>query len=111
MPAADGPPAETAGPIDPKAFRHQEIVFSLMMGVIAILSRDNPLITYPEILWTFEGLLGFNLAYHFLLKRQNGRWWIPLVSMAANVLLVTVILEFSGGYESYFWPMYLLPIF
>lgn len=105
------PGAEVPAAIDPKVFRYQEIVFSIMMGVIAILSRDNPLIVFPQVLWAFEALLGFNLAYHVLLRRYKNLWYVPLISVAANIVLASVIIAYSGDFASYFWPMYLLPIF
>ena len=99
-------PPRDAGP-----FRHQEIAFSIAMGVVAILSRDNPVVVYPQILWAFEALLAFNLAYHYVLKRHGAVWFVPLVSLAANLGLTTAVLSASGGSESFFWPMYLLPVF
>ena len=88
----------------------QEIVFCLCMGTVAILSRGNPSLVFPQILWAFAALLVFNLLYHLILRR-SGDWRIPLVSIAVNTVLITAVLAYSGGSASYFWPMYLLPIF
>lgn len=91
--------------------RRQEIAFSIVMGILAVLSRGNPLVSFPEILWAFEALLAFNFAYHFLLKRGLAASSAPFASTAVNILIVTLVLRWSGGADSYFWPMYLLPIF
>lgn len=93
------------------AFRHQEIAFSICMGAVALLGRDNPRFSSPGILWAFAGLLVFNLAYQLVLRKSGDAWYVPMVSMAVNMVLVTAVLAFSGGETSGFWPMYLLPIF
>ena len=72
--------------VDPNALHYQEIMFSIVMSVVAVLARGNPLVRFPDILWAFTGMLAFNLAYHRLL-----RTW--------------------GGDQSSFWPLYLLPNF
>ncbi len=96
--------------VDPNALRYQEIMFSLVMSVVAVLGRDNPLVLFPDILWAFAALLGFNLAYHRLLRR-GGVTGAPLVSVSVNVALCSLVLGLSGGDRSGFWPLYLLPIF
>ncbi|MBI2384467.1 MAG: response regulator [Elusimicrobia bacterium] len=96
--------------VDPNALQYQEIVFSLAMGVVAMLGRDNPLVRYPDILWAFAAMLAFNLGYHRLLRARGGTA-APLVSMAVNVALCSLVLGLSGGAQSSFWPLYLLPIF
>jgi signal transduction histidine kinase len=103
---------ELAAPaaVDPNALQYQEILFSLVMSVVAVLGRDGELVRSPEILWAFAAMLGFNLSYHRLLRRRGGST-PPLISMAVNVALCSLILAFSGGDQSSFWPLYLLPIF
>lgn len=101
------------GPTPPAqlAFRYQEIAFSICMGAVAIVGRGNPHFSSPGILWAFAGLLVFNLAYQLALRMHGEDWYVPMISMAANMVLVTAVLQWSGGEESAFWPMYLLPIF
>jgi signal transduction histidine kinase len=89
----------------------QEIAFSVCMGVVAVLSKGNPMLDFPEVLWAFAALLGFNLGYQILLRRRGEFWLVPMVSIAANAVLISLVLDTSGRWESYFWPMYLLPIF
>lgn len=101
---------KTTAPVDPNALHYQEVVFSLVMTVAAVLSRENPLLSFPGILWSFLGLLSFNLVYHVALRRGGSRW-VPLVSMAVNVGLISLVLAYSGGDQSPFWPLYLLPGF
>ena len=102
-------PARSAAARD--AFHYQEIAFSICMGAVAILGRDNPAYSSPGILWAFALLLAFNLGYQIVLRRKGELWVVPMVSMAVNTVLVTLVLSFSGGENSGFWPMYLLPIF
>jgi signal transduction histidine kinase len=92
------------------AFKNQEIAFSVCMAAVAILVRDNPDYS-PNLLWAFAGLMVFNLAYHVVLRRRGESWYVPMVSMAVNTVLVTSVLHYSGGPASPFWPMYLIPIF
>lgn len=92
-------------------WRAQEVAFSASMAVVAVFSRDNPQLVFPNVLWAFAALLAFNLAYHVALRRRGEYWAVPLVSMAVNMLLIAVVLTCSGGPDSYFWPMYLLPVF
>ncbi|MFA6091987.1 MAG: hypothetical protein WCU88_05135 [Elusimicrobiota bacterium] len=89
----------------------QEIVFSLSMGIVAVLSRDNPMLIFPNVLWAFAAVFVFNLGYQVLLRRKSEFWLVPMVSVAVNTVLVSLVLGCSGRAESYFWPMYLLPIF
>lgn len=96
--------------VDLHALRHQEVIFSLIMGVIALLSRENPLVRAPGILWAFAAMLAFNFAFHRALRAARGPA-APLVSVAANVLLASAVLACSGGPSSGFWPLYLLPVF
>ncbi|MCR4296983.1 MAG: hypothetical protein NUW21_15740, partial [Elusimicrobia bacterium] len=93
------------------AFRYQEIAFSICMGAVALLGRDDPQFSSPGILWAFAGLLVFNLGYQLALRKGGDVWYVPMASMAVNMLLVTAVLAYSGGESSGFWPMYLLPIF
>lgn len=92
------------------AFRHQEIAFSVCMAGLAVLVRDNPEYS-PHLLWAFAALLSFNLAYQLALRRRGETWYVPMISMAANTVLVTLVLGLSGASDSPFWPMYLIPIF
>lgn len=93
------------------AFRYQEIAFSICMGAVAVVGRGNPHFHSPGILWAFAALLVFNLAYQLALRTHGEDWYVPMISMAVNMVLVTAVLNWSGGEESAFWPMYLLPIF
>jgi|CXWL01.1.fsa_nt_gi signal transduction histidine kinase len=100
----------TCAAVDPNALHYQEIMFSIVMSVVAVLARDNPLVRFPDILWAFALLLAFNLGYHRLLRTRGGAV-VPLVSMAVNVVLCSVVLSLSGGDQSNFWPLYILPSF
>jgi signal transduction histidine kinase len=96
--------------LDPQSLNNQEVLFSLVMTVVSVVSRDNPLVRFPDILWAFAAMLGFNLAYHRMLRRSAGAV-APLVSIAVNVALSSLVVAYSGGAQSSFWPLYLLPVF
>lgn len=94
-----------------EAVRTQEVAFSASMAVVAVLSRDNPAFLFPQVLWAFAALFTFNLGYHAALRRWGESPVVPLASMGVNTVLVSWVVHASGGLESYFWPMYLLPVF
>lgn len=102
---------KTGTPPAQAAFKYQEIAFSICMGSVAVLGRDNPQFSSPGILWAFAGLLAFNLVYQLALRVRGDVWYVPMASMAVNMVIVTAVVAHSGGENSGFWPMYLLPIF
>ncbi|MFI5344913.1 MAG: histidine kinase dimerization/phospho-acceptor domain-containing protein [Elusimicrobiota bacterium] len=102
---------EAAPAAEANALAYQEILFALVMTLVAVLNRENELVRYPEILWAFILMLAFNLSYHVFLRRRRDSVVVPLVSAAVNVALVSLVVAFSGGDLSRFWPLYLLPIF
>lgn len=89
----------------------QEALFSVFMGLVALLGRGNPLLQFPDVLWAFGALLAFNLVYHWVLAKWSDRWEVSFVSVTVNSLLISGVLYASGGSDSSFWPLYLLPIF
>ena len=89
-----------------------EIVFSVFMVAIAYFYRDNSLIVYPKILYFFLLLMGANFVFNQLLRKRLSvsLWAIDLI-LVFNLWVITGILYYSGGGNSYFWVLYLLPIF
>jgi signal transduction histidine kinase len=92
------------GPVD-------GVVFALIMIVAAFLGRENPRFVYPEILYCFLALLAFNLVNFLMLPRLLSQPCRSALVVAANIFLLTLVLRYSGGSESYFWVLYLLPVF
>ena len=92
------------GPID-------GVVFALIMVVAAFLGRENPRFVYPEVLYCFLGLLAFNLINFSILPRLLSQSRRPPLAVASNIFLLTLVLRYSGGSGSYFWVLYLLPMF
>jgi len=89
-----------------------ELVFSVFMVGLAYLYRDNPVIAYPRILYFFLLLLSSNFVFSWLLRRRASvsLWLLDLI-LAVNFLIITGVLYSSGGGSSYFWVLYLLPVF
>ncbi|MDD2805285.1 MAG: HAMP domain-containing sensor histidine kinase [Elusimicrobiales bacterium] len=89
-----------------------ELLFLVFMLGIAFLLRGNPLIVYPDILYLFLMLTGGNLLFNLLAPRlRGGEAWVVELALLLNMLLATDIIKASGGGESYFWVLYLLPVF
>lgn len=89
-----------------------ETVFLVFMLAIAFFMRGNPLIVYPDILHLFLLLMVSNLLFNWFAPRMGRReaWLVELV-LLLNMLIITGIVRVSGGSESYFWVLYLLPLF
>ncbi len=89
-----------------------ETVFSVFMVALAWLYRGNPLIVYPAVLYCFLILLGSNLVFNYLLRSRTAvnTWLVDLI-LLVNFWTITAILVYSGGGDSYFWVLYLLPVF
>jgi signal transduction histidine kinase len=95
----------------PNGFGADGIAFSVIMAIAAFLGRENPRFNHPQILWSFLALLSFNLLHFAWISRRRGPRLAGFISAAANLALVTAVLFHSGGRQSYFWVMYLLPVF
>ncbi|HAT71464.1 MAG TPA: hypothetical protein DCS63_01435 [Elusimicrobia bacterium] len=89
-----------------------EVVFSVFMVALAYFYRSSPQVSYPRILYFFLLLLGSNFVFNYLLKRRASvsLWLIDLI-LLANFWIITGVLYYSGRGESYFWVLYLLPVF
>jgi len=96
--------AWTGGPVD-------SVVFAVLMVAAAFLGRENPHFVYPEVLLGFLALLGFNLVNFSVLPRFLGGHRRAALSVAYDILFLSFIVKHSGGPESYFWVLYLLPVF
>lgn len=96
-------------------FTHQshryETIFCMFLLAIVFLWRDNTHMVYPNILYMFAGLLSFNLAAGWILKRWPTRADAAAGIVVGNCALVTGILAHSGGADSNLWVLYLLPIY
>lgn len=89
-----------------------EMLFLVFMLGIAFLLRGNPSIVYPDILYQFLLLMGGNLLFNILAPRLKGREaWVVELTLLVNMLVTTDIIRASGAGESYFWVLYLLPVF
>lgn len=91
---------------------YYEVIFSIFMIALAYFYRSSPQITYPLILYFFLVLLGSNFAFNYLLRRRESVniWLIDLI-LLANFWVITGVMYCSGRAESYFWVLYLLPVF
>ncbi|OGS12818.1 MAG: hypothetical protein A2234_05945 [Elusimicrobia bacterium RIFOXYA2_FULL_58_8] len=89
-----------------------EVLFSVFMVALAYFYRQNPLISYPEVLYLFMSLLAANFAFNrFFSERNRVSLWLVDAMLLANIAIISAILVKSGGHLSYFWVLFLLPIF
>ena len=89
-----------------------EVIFAVFMIALAYFYRDNPQIVYPRILYFFLLLLGSNFFFNYLLRRRAAvNLWLIDVILLVNFWVITAVLYYSGRGASYFWVLYLLPVF
>lgn len=89
-----------------------EVVFSVFMIAIAYFYRSSPQIVYPRILYFFLLLLGLNFFFNYLLRRRASvNLWLVDLILLVNFWVITGVVYYSGGESSYFWVLYLLPVF
>jgi signal transduction histidine kinase len=93
-----------SGPVD-------GTVFAVLMAAAAFLGRENPRFVYPEVLFSFLLVLGFNFLNFSVLPRFMRESRRAALAVANNIVLLSVVVHFSGGPQSYFWVLYLLPVF
>lgn len=89
-----------------------EVVFAIFMVALAYFYRNSPQIEYPTILYFFLLLLGANFAFNWALRNRAAvnLWLLDLV-LLSNFWIITGVVYYSGGGSSYFWTLYLLPVF
>ncbi len=89
-----------------------EIIFPVFMAAIVYFYRYNPRIAYPRILYFFLLLMISNIIFNNLLRnRVSLSLWVVDLTLLFNLWVITGVLYYSGGGQSYFWVLYLLPIF
>jgi signal transduction histidine kinase len=101
----------TRRPNDASLGLAESAAFAIMMALAAYLGRENPRFAHPQILWDFLGLLTFNLLNFSALPGRLAPLVRARVAAGVNTLLISLIILHSGGRESYFWVMLLLPLF
>ncbi len=89
-----------------------EVVFSVFMIALAYFYRNNTQIVYPRILYFFLMLLSSNFIFSYLLRRRASvNMWLLDLILLVNFWIITGVLYYSGRGDSYFWVLYLLPVF
>ncbi|MFH1725447.1 MAG: HAMP domain-containing sensor histidine kinase [Elusimicrobiota bacterium] len=89
----------------------QEHIFVLFMLGLAFLYRQNPGMVYPHVLILLFVLLTYNFAQHRLLRHISHTHVFHAFSMIANALVLGAVMHYSGGKDSSFWVLLLMPLF
>lgn len=90
--------------------RYQSM-FCIFLLALVFLYRENSQIIYPQIMFLLALLLAFNLGAGWVLGRWGHRQIAAVNVVIGNCAIITAILAHSGGSESVFWVLYLLPIY
>ncbi|HOL62784.1 MAG TPA: HAMP domain-containing sensor histidine kinase [Elusimicrobiales bacterium] len=89
-----------------------EFIFALFMFVMAFFFKDNSDVKTPEILYSLFVLMSINFFSNRYLKNKTEiNVFILLTITFLNTLTVFSVISFSGGINSYFWVLLLLPVF
>ena len=79
----------------------------------ALLSYDSvPLfLTGPQLLFLLLAtavVASYNLVFQFRYEVVRNLRWVDHLQIVLDLMFVTVVIHFSGGGVSWFWPVYLL---
>lgn len=91
--------------------RRHEAVVCVALAALVYLSRGNPDLVFPDILYLVLLLLGLSLASVAALRRWPGRPAASALFTMAHAAVVAALVEKSGGERSLLWVLYLLPIY
>ncbi len=83
----------------------------IVMGVLAILAKDNPRLVFPQALYLFLALLASSLATSLSIRLAPRRLWLHGLCVVAGFASIAGLQEWSGGADSDLWTLYLLPVF
>jgi len=85
-----------------------------IVGVTALWIDASPMQFLDSIIIPINALI-FVIVYNFIFARLNARLAnlavASMLQLVFDVLVVTVLVYYSGGVESWFWVVYLLIIF
>src|SRR5262245_29189915 len=96
---------------DAAVSRRYETIFVIFLLALVFLYRDNTNLVYPQILYLFVFLLGLNLSAGWALRKWPTHPWVATSITLGNCGVLTAVLAYSGGPDSNFWVLYLLPIY
>ena len=89
-----------------------EMLFSIFMVALAYLYRENSMLEFPAVLYLFMSLLAANFAFNRLFsERAKVSLWLVDAMLLSNIGVIAAILAKSGGHLSFFWVLFLLPVF
>ena len=86
-------------------------LFAACVGGFFFLSRFGFFLSAWQLFFlcaSVAGVAAYNCAYHFFYQKISR---IPLVDhcqVFLDIIFVTIIIHFSGGAASWFWPVYLI---
>ncbi len=86
-------------------------LYGLFAGCTFSLSRYGFFLSRQQILFIFLSILVvacYNSLYHFFYARIRHLRYIDRLEILLDFLFVTVLIHFSGGAASWFWPVYLI---
>lgn len=91
--------------------RRHEAMVCVALAALVYLSRGNPDLVFPDILYLVLLLLGLSLASVAALRRWPGRPAASALFTMAHAAVVAGLVEKSGGDRSLLWVLYLLPVY
>jgi PAS domain-containing protein len=86
-------------------------VYGACAGSFFYFSRYGFFLTSSQQFFLFASVaavISYNSAYHFFYERISHIGFIDHVQILLDILFVTILVHFSGGADSWFWPVYLI---
>jgi diguanylate cyclase (GGDEF)-like protein/PAS domain S-box-containing protein len=88
-------------------------VYSVYAGSIYFFSRYGFFLSDSQFVFLFGSALAvvsYNFVYRYYYERIAGLRFVDHLPIILDLLFVTVLIHFSGGAVSWFWPVYLIVI-
>ncbi|SNB47244.1 bifunctional diguanylate cyclase/phosphodiesterase [Geobacter sp. DSM 9736] len=86
-------------------------IYGACAGSFFYFSRFGFFLTHSQQLVLLGSVLAvvfYNSAYHFFYGTISRIRWAGFFQILLDILFVTILIHFSGGVASWFWPVYLL---
>lgn len=86
-------------------------IYGACAGCFFYFSRYGFFLTSSQQFFLFASVaavISYNSVYHFFYEKISRIKFIDHVQILLDILFVTMLIHFSGGADSWFWPVYLI---
>ncbi|KAF0218365.1 MAG: sensory box/GGDEF family [Geobacteraceae bacterium] len=86
-------------------------IYGACAGSFFYFSRYGFFLTSSQQFFLFASVvavISYNSVYHFFYEKISRIKFIDHIQILLDILFVTMLIHFSGGADSWFWPVYLI---